>query len=541
MSCAPPHVLEIPTHPRRAWELRVRILRLILACMALTRIQGAEPARAHLDLEGEHRISLATLGFSYTTADQFGASIATGDFDGDGIIDAAFGLPGRVVAGHAGAGAVVVVYGHASGLGLSGARSPLLLTQSASGDETSEAGDAFGFALAAADFDGSGQDDLVVGAPFEDLSTARGSWTDAGVAHVFWGGATGVVASNSDLLAPDDFACSADFGDGLDFGYALQATDRDGDPNEDLVIGMPGANRPASNPLGAAADAGSILMLTGHASSTFVAPLCWVDWNDVSEGSRLGVALALGDTNNGGAANEVVVGTPFGAAPFAAEMSGFVIEHRVGGTTMASGSGGENLGAAVVAGDFRGAGFHQVLVGAPESGAAGPASSGRVRLYDGWLPVATFEQGTAPLLESAEGFDRFGQVLGVGDFNRDGHDDAVFGVPGENLDDLGSAKLDAGVVQVLYGDSSGLASGSSQLFDWDNGFTGWSAAANDRFGAAVAAGDFDGDGVDDLAVGAAGAFFGGANRGVVQVIYGQDASLIFADGFEAGATSAWVP
>ena len=535
-----------PFRARRALRAAVRrsSLQLLFSCGVVFWCLGGVAARAQLSHAGEHRITLTSSGFSYTTDDKLGSSIAVGDFDGDGIDDAAFGLPGHVVSGQSGAGAVLVVYGSDAGLGRTGARSPVLLTQTATGDDTSEADDGFGFALTAADFNGNGQDDLVVGVPYEDFSRSRGgTWTDAGVVHVFWGTASGLVATTSDLLTPDDYTCTEDFFDGLEFGYALASRDRDGDPNEDLVIGMPGANRPEWHIFDSVEDAGSIFSLTGNATLGLSGGFCWAPWDELSPGSRFGSAIALGDTNDGGSDNEAIVGAPFGDdAVLNDDNEGLMFQYPVAGFLSQAGADGDLFGSAVATGDFQGLGYHQVLVGAPESDVAGPSSAGRVRLYDDGAPGASFEQGTGALLESAEGFDRFGQVLGVGDFNHDGYDDAVFGVPGENLDDLGANKLDAGVVHVQYGDTAGLDAGASQLFHWDDGaFELWTAVGNDRFGAAVGAGDFDGDGVDDLAIGAATASSGGPNRGIIQVLYGVDATPIFVDGFESGSTSAGSP
>jgi hypothetical protein len=99
----------------------------------------------------------------------------------------------------------------------------------------------------------------------------------------------------------------------------------------------------------------------------------------------------------------------------------------------------------------------------------------------------------------------------LADFNGDGIDDLVVGVPGE---DLGGA-ADAGVVDVIYGSESGLADGTREQL------TQAVPEPGDGFGAAVATGDFNGDIFTDLAVGVPGENVGAiADAGAVEVFYG---------------------
>lgn len=71
----------------------------------------------------------------------------------------------------------------------------------------------------------------------------------------------------------------------------------------------------------------------------------------------------------------------------------------------------------------------------------------------------------------------------VADFNGDGIDDLVVGVPGEDI----GATTNAGAVNVIYGSESGLADGPRQQL------TQALAEPGDGFGTAVATGDFNGD------------------------------------------------
>ncbi|MFI2632976.1 FG-GAP repeat protein [Streptomyces collinus] len=86
-----------------------------------------------------------------------------GDVNGDGYRDAVLPAPGASVAGKAGAGAVVVLYGSTSGLSTS--RRAVITQNTAGVPGSAEAHDRFGGATATADLNRDGYADLVVSAP----------------------------------------------------------------------------------------------------------------------------------------------------------------------------------------------------------------------------------------------------------------------------------------------------------------------------------------------------------------------------------------
>jgi len=131
-------------------------------------------------------------------------------------------------------------------------------------------------------------------------------------------------------------------------------------------------------------------------------------------------------------------------------------------------------------------------------------------------------QDSAGLLDSAEANDNFGSSLATGDFNNDGRDDLGVGVPFENIGSI----QDAGAASVLYGSSTGLQSGNDQFWNQDSSSVQDTAEAFDNFANALAGGDFNNDGRDDLAIGVQAEDLGGIEAvGAVNVLYGSSTGL----------------
>jgi hypothetical protein len=113
---------------------------------------------------------------------------ADADFNGDGIGDTAVSASGASVSGHANAGQIAVVYGGTA------SRTYATISQNTAGvPGSAESGDRFGTDSAYGDFDLDGYDDLLVGAPGEDV----GRDTNGGTAAILWGSPSGLTSGTT--------------------------------------------------------------------------------------------------------------------------------------------------------------------------------------------------------------------------------------------------------------------------------------------------------------------------------------------------------
>jgi hypothetical protein len=135
------------------------------------------------------------------TGDLFGRSFAPADFNQDGFVDLAIGVPVEAVGAVTGAGAVNVLYGSPTGLqsvGTGGPDDQFWNQDSPDVEDTAESGDRLGDHLGAGDFNGDGFPDLAVSAWGEDVATIG----NAGAVNVIYASSTGLQADG--VGGPDD-------------------------------------------------------------------------------------------------------------------------------------------------------------------------------------------------------------------------------------------------------------------------------------------------------------------------------------------------
>lgn len=161
-------------------------------------------------------------------------------------------------------------------------------------------------------------------------------------------------------------------------------------------------------------------------------------------------------------------------------------------------------GSILATGDFNGDGIDELAIGDRNSGsnAGGGGSVFVMRRSPAeiWSLQTTIRQGISSYNGVDTAADLFGYSLASGDFDDDGFDDLAIGVPGKDV--IGPPFISAaGAVHVVYGSTTGLSGVRDRVFTASNDGLDISSDSADEYGYALASGDFDDDGDDDLAIG----------------------------------------
>tara|TARA_B100001250_G_scaffold155960_1_gene134036 strand:+ start:273 stop:2711 length:2439 start_codon:yes stop_codon:yes gene_type:complete len=179
-------------------------------------------------------------------------------------------------------------------------------------------------------------------------------------------------------------------------------------------------------------------------------------------------------------------------------------------------------------GDFNGDGYDDLAISAPDEDIRSVTNAGGLWVLYGSSSGLTasgswaFNQGTSKIPGINEIGDRWGESLTSGDFDGDGFDDLIIGVPQE---DVGNIE-DAGVIVILYGSSNGLGHLRSRGFSQGSPGIPGSNEVGDEWGKVLASNDFNGDQYDDLIIGTPNESIGSIdNAGAFTVIYGSSEGL----------------
>ncbi len=201
-------------------------------------------------------------------------------------------------------------------------------------------------------------------------------------------------------------------------------------------------------------------------------------------------------------------------------------------------SNGDKLGQTVMCADLNGDGFQDLVMGVPFANTNGRKDSGEVLIVYGAADGLNFDhqdtitQATPGVADKPQREDLFGYELSSGDFNGDGFADLVISAPGEDI----GGRNHAGMVHILYGSANGILDvngrARGRVLHQNSPGIRDKAEAEDFFGIALGAADFDGDGWLDLAVGVPLEDVNGkADAGAINVIYGTPTGLGKRDQF----------
>ena len=177
------------------------------------------------------------------------------------------------------------------------------------------------------------------------------------------------------------------------------------------------------------------------------------------------------------------------------------------------------------AGDINGDGYDELIIGAYGADPNGDFSGssyvvfGSGNAFASTVNLSTLNGTTGFRLDGEAVLDESGySVSSAGDVNGDGYDDLIIGA--NHADPNGSA---SGSSYVVFGKASAFASTVNlSTLDGTNGFRLDGEAASDISGYPVSsAGDINGDGYDDLIIGAAFADINGSSSGSSYVVFGS--------------------
>ena len=349
---------------------------------------------------------------------------------------------------------------------------------------------AFGASVAVGDVNGDGKADIVVGAPFEHV----GGNEDQGRAYVFSG------ADNSLLFTLDtpNPQANAWFG-----GVAVG--DVNGDGKAEIAVGA------YKEDVAGNTDQGRAYVFSGADGSLLFA----LDIPSPQASAFFGQSPAVGDVNGDGKGDIAVGAGSEDVGGNTNQGRAYVFSGADGSLLLTLDSPNPqalaNFGASLALGDVNADGKEDIAVGAYKEDVAGNTDQGRAYVFSGADGSLLLTLGSP----NPQANVWFGAPVAVGDVNDDGKVDIAAGAYAEDV----GGNTWQGRAYALSGADGSL------LFTLDTPNPQEYAS----FGASVAVGDVNGDGKEDIAVGALGEdvdIF--TDQGRSYVFSGAENSLLFA-------------
>jgi hypothetical protein len=445
-------------------------------------------------------------------------SVTWGDINGDGYADLILGARAGDSTGNSrvDAGEVYLIYGKATQW-----TDIELLTPPAGMARFwgADPGDLLGSSVASGDLNGDGFDDLILGARAGD-STGN-SRVNAGEVYLIYGKAT--QWNDTDLLSPPAGVArfwGVDAGDEL--GRSVASGDANGDGFDDLILGVPRGDSTGNSRL----ESGEVYLVYGMSTQwtdrDLLSPLAGVArfWG-AEDFDDLGWSVASGDLNGDGF-DDLILGAILGDSTGNSRVNAGEVYLVYGKATqwndtdLLSPPAGvarfwgvdefDQFGRSVASGDFNGDGFDDLILGAPGGGSTGNSrvDAGEVYLVYGkatqWNDTDLLSpSAVAARFWGADAIDILGSSVASGDLDGDGFDDLILGAT--LGDSTGNSRVNAGEVYLVHGKATQWT--DTDLLSPPAGRARfWGADAGDQLGSSVASGDLNGDGFDDLILGA---------------------------------------